>query len=106
MTPPQTLAQACPAQAAWDVISGKWKPCIIHVLSAQKMRFNQLKRAVPGITQRMLTRQLRELEKNGIVLRRHFPESPPRVEYELTHAGHAVIPVFADLTKWWEHHKP
>ncbi len=65
------------------------------------MRFNELKRNVPGITQRMLTRQLRELEENGILDRHHYPEIPPRVEYELTVLGQSVLPFFVILTKWW-----
>ena len=95
------LNEVCPAQEAWDVISGKWKPCIIHVLSAQTMRFNQLRRNVPGITQRMLTLQLRDLERDGIIARHHYPEIPPRVEYELTKLGQSILPIFSNLTNWW-----
>ncbi len=65
------------------------------------MRFNELRRAVPGVTQRMLTRQLRELEKDGIVARHHYAEIPARVEYELTALGHSILPVFVELTEWW-----
>lgn len=99
------LNEVCPAQEAWDVVSGKWKPCIIHVLSQQTMRYNALKRNVPGITQRMLTRQLRELEQNGIVARHHYPEIPARVEYELTTLGHSILPIFSSLTDWWIKHR-
>ena len=95
------LHSVCPAQEAWDVVAGKWKPCIIHVLSQGTVRFNELKRNVPGITQRMLTRQLRELEQNGIVARHHYPEIPARVEYELTKLGHSMLPIFTNLTDWW-----
>jgi DNA-binding HxlR family transcriptional regulator len=98
----QSLSEVCPAQRAWDVVSGKWKPCIIHVLSNNTMRFNELRRNVPGVTQRMLTRQLRELQENGIVNRHHYPEIPARVEYELTEIGHALLPIFAELTSWWD----
>ena len=97
----QEIYTICPAQQAWDVISGKWKPCIIHVLSQSTLRFNALRRKVPGISQRMLTRQLRELERDGIVARHHYPEIPPRVEYELTNLGISVLPTFAGLTEWW-----
>lgn len=87
------------------MVSGKWKPCIIHVLSERTMRFNELRRNVPGITQRMLTRQLRDLERDGIVARHHYAEIPARVEYELTRLGHSILPVFVDLTDWWSRNR-
>ena len=95
------LYEACPAQEAWDVVSGKWKPCIIHALPESTKRFNELRRHVPGITQRMLTRQLRELERDGIVARHHYAEVPARVEYELTKLGFSILPIFVELTNWW-----
>ncbi len=101
----QELYEVCPAQQAWDVVSGKWKPCIIHVLSQSTMRFNELRRNVPGISQRMLTRQLRELEHDGIVARHYYAEVPARVEYELTKLGHSILPVFVSLTDWWHAHR-
>ena len=101
----QALLEICPAQAAWNIVSGKWKPCIIHVLATGTMRFNRLKRTVPGITQRMLTRQLRELEADGLVARHHYPEIPARVEYELTALGQSILPIFTDLTDWWGQHE-
>jgi len=97
----QPLNEVCPAQEAWGIIAGKWKPCIIHVLSEETMRFNELRRNVPGITQRMLTRQLRELEKDGLVARHQYSEVPVRVEYELTKLGQSILPVFVELTEWW-----
>lgn len=105
MSTQNNLKEVCPAQEAWDVISGKWKPCIIHVLSTEIMRFNELRRNVPGITQRMLTLQLRELERDGIVNRHHYPEIPARVEYELTKLGQSILPIFVDLTSWWLNHR-
>ena len=96
------IYKICPAQQAWDVVSGKWKPCIIHVLSQSTLRFNELRRSVPGISQRMLTRQLRELERDGIVARHHYAEIPARVEYELTPLGFTILPVFLGLTDWWK----
>lgn len=65
------------------------------------MRFNELRRNVPGITQRMLTRQLRDLERDGKVARHHYAEIPARVEYELTKLGRSILPVFIELTDWW-----
>lgn len=69
------------------------------------MRFNELKRNVPGISQRMLTLQLRELETDGLVSRHHYPEIPARVEYELTKLGQSVLPIFENLTTWWKINK-
>ena len=66
------------------------------------MRFNELRRNVPGITQRMLTRQLRELERDGLVARHQYAEVPARVEYELTELGRSILPVFVRLTEWWQ----
>ncbi len=105
MTDVKTLSEVCPTQDAWDVISGKWKPCIIHVLSGGTMRFNALKRNVPGITQRMLTMQLRALEADGFVTRHHYPEIPARVEYELTKLGRSLLPIYSGLVDWWSGHK-
>ena len=100
------LHAVCPAQATWDLISGKWKPCIVHVLSDGGLRFNELKRRTPGVTQRMLTRQLRELERDGLVARFQYNEVPSRVEYQLTPLGERLLPIFEDLTAWWATNGP
>ena len=101
----QDIHDACPAQQAWDLVSGKWKPCIIHVLSESTLRFNELRRRVPGVTQRMLTRQLRELERDGLVARFQHNEVPVRVEYQLTDLGRSILFVFSGLTDWWSEHQ-
>ena len=79
---------------------GKWKLEILFALMNGAVRFCALRRSVDGITQRMLTAQLRELEQDGLVLRTAFAEKPLRVEYELTDAAHALLPAFRALLSW------
>jgi DNA-binding HxlR family transcriptional regulator len=95
----------CVVDAALDVIGGKWKGMIVYQLLQQEpQRFNALKRAVGDITQRMLTKQLRELEDDGLVSRTVYAEVPPRVEYRLTDAGRDLAPVVIALKAWGERH--
>jgi DNA-binding HxlR family transcriptional regulator len=94
----------CPIMSAIAMISDKWKVLIICKLRPGKMRFNELKRALQGVTQRVLTHQLRELEADGLVVRTIFPEVPPRVEYALTELGQTLIPVLDRLEGWARDH--
>ncbi|MDP3803053.1 helix-turn-helix domain-containing protein [Brevundimonas sp.] len=95
----------CVVDAALDVIGGKWKGMIVYqLLDAGPLRFNALRREVGDITQRMLTKQLRELEDDGLVSRTVYAEVPPRVEYRLTPGGAALAPVIAALKAWGESH--
>ena len=98
-TPPMDLDQ-CPVAATLQVIGGKWVPLILFQLKDGPRRFNALRRLIPGITQRMLTLQLRELEADGIVLRTIYPEVPPRVDYELTELGMSLQPVLTAMKAW------
>ncbi|MDO3387943.1 helix-turn-helix domain-containing protein [Gilvimarinus sp. SDUM040013] len=90
----------CPTETALDLIGGKWKGMILFYLCKEKKRFNQLMRLVPGISQRMLTKQLRDLESNGIIHRKVYPEVPPKVEYSLTPLGKSLKPVVDALEAW------
>ena len=81
-------------------ITGKWKIEIVCMLIEGPMRFGVLKRSLPGITQHMLTEQLKELASHGIVIRRAYAEIPPRVEYELSQAGIDLIPTFQAMLEW------
>ncbi len=90
----------CPVEAGLEQISGKWKGLVIYHLLGGTMRFNALSRALGTVTQRSLTKQLRELEADGIVHRKVFAEVPPRVEYSLTEKGQALHPVIAALADW------
>ncbi len=96
----------CPVEVAMDMIAGKWKTVILFNLSERKLRFNELKRLLPSVTQRVLTTQLRELERDGLVSRQVFAEVPPRVEYSLTPRGASLGPLLGALKSWAEAHVP
>lgn len=92
----------CPAPIIFTMIGGKWKLSILKALIFKgTMRFGALRREIDGITQTMLTQQLRALESDGLVARQIFPEVPPRVEYSVTDDGRALKPVFEAMHKWW-----
>lgn len=90
----------CPVEATLEVIGGKWKPLILWQLRGYKMRFSGLQQNMQGISPKMLTKQLRELEEDGLILREIYPEIPPRVEYSLTEFGKTVLPVLDALCMW------
>ncbi|GAA2793410.1 helix-turn-helix domain-containing protein [Saccharopolyspora taberi] len=90
----------CTIEAAMAVVGGKWKLAILNHLFDGTRRFGELGRALPGITQRMLTRQLRELEADGLVHRTVHPEVPPKVEYSVTAIGQSLRPIAAQLQEW------
>jgi DNA-binding HxlR family transcriptional regulator len=90
----------CPVDFTLKMIGGKWKPLILRLLSDGTLRFGQLQRAIPQVTQRMLTLQLRELERDGLLTRTVFPEVPPRVEYTLKPPGLQLLPILAALGDW------
>ena len=85
---------------AVGMISGRWKLEILWLLSQGTHRFGELKRGLPGITQHMLTAQLRALEKDGLIKRTIFAEVPPRVEYEITPNARRLRPIFVEIVKW------
>ncbi len=86
---------------AFAIFSGKWMLEIMWLLHQRTHRFGELRKAIPGITQHMLTVQLRELEADGLVLRTVFAEVPPRVEYEMTDKARGLGPTMEALTAWW-----
>lgn len=90
----------CPVEAALDVIGGKWKPLILWALGDEVMRFGELQKALPGVNTKMLTKQLRELEEDGVIRRKIYPEVPPRVEYTITDFGKTLIPILEALCNW------
>jgi DNA-binding HxlR family transcriptional regulator len=96
--------ERCPVDQAIELVGGKWKSLILWRLSAGTLRFGQLQRAIPQVTQRMLTLQLRELESAGLVQRTVYPDVPPKVEYALTGLGRSVVPVLESLGRWVQDH--
>ncbi|MDB4558910.1 helix-turn-helix transcriptional regulator [Amylibacter sp.] len=99
-------SEGCPVEAALEQISGKWKGLAVYHLLGQTLRFSALKRALGDVTQRSLTKQLRELEADGIVHREVFPVVPPHVEYSLTDKGQRLAPVIQALHAWGEIYQP
>ncbi len=96
----------CPVTATMKVLGGKWKPILINAIYfTAPARFGELKRSVIGITQSMLTQQLRELEDDGIINRKIYAEIPPKVEYTLTEFGLTLSPVIQTMAKWGEEFK-
>lgn len=96
----------CPVTATMKVLGGKWKPILINAIYfTAPARFGELKRSVVGITQSMLTQQLRELEDDGIISRKIYAEIPPKVEYTLTEFGLTLSPVIQTMAKWGEEFK-
>ena len=95
----------CSVEATLAVIGGRWKPIIIFLLLQNDfLRFGELKKTIHGITQRMLTQQLRELESDKVVHRKVYAEVPPRVEYSLTDYGHSLEPIMVAMRDWGAEH--
>ena len=92
----------CPVEAALERIGGKWKGVALYHLLEGPKRYNALKRDVGNVTQRMLTKQLRELERDGLIVRKVFPVVPPHVEYSLSEKGRTLEPILLALRKWGE----
>jgi DNA-binding HxlR family transcriptional regulator len=98
-------AESCPVTAALEVIGGKWKPVILYQLRAGPIRFGALRRAVPRATQKMLTQQLRELERDGVIDRTVHAVVPPRVEYSLSKYGETLRPLLLSMCEWGKKHR-
>ena len=94
----------CPVEATLDIIGGKWKSIILFRVLEETRRFNELRRLVPNLTQRMLTNQLRELERDGLIARKVYAQVPPKVEYSITGLGKTLEPVLLALTQWAQVH--
>lgn len=90
----------CALDVTMEYIGGKWKTVVLWYLRKDARRFSQLKRQIPGITEKMLSLQLKQLEKDGIINRTVFAEVPPRVEYCLTKEGKTLLPILEELAKW------
>lgn len=90
----------CPTETALGIIGGKWKGMILWCLAQRTMRFSELHRTIPNITQRMLIKQLRDLEDCEIIERKVYPEVPPKVEYYLSAHGERLTPILDSLEEW------
>ena len=91
---------ACPVELTLLLISNKWKVLIIRDLLEGTKRFSELKKSITNISQKVLTSNLREMEENGLLNRKVYPEVPPRVEYTLTKIGYSLEPLLTDMDKW------
>ncbi len=90
----------CPVEAALVVIGGKWKALILWQLKDETLRFTEIMNRLPMVSPRMLTKQLRELEEDAVIIRKVYAEIPPRVEYSLSGLGLSVVPVLEELCGW------
>ena len=90
----------CSVERTLGLIDGKWKIVILYKLLRGTLRFNELRRRIPAVTQRMLTHQLRELEADGLLIRTVYAQVPPRVEYSLSASGRSLEPVILALKEW------
>jgi DNA-binding HxlR family transcriptional regulator len=96
----ETHDSDCAVAATAEIIATKWTPLIVHDLSEGPRRFMELEHACPGISPRTLSERLDMLERQGVVIRRSYPESPPRVEYELSEKGRALLPVIREMRRF------
>ncbi len=99
-----TLRQVhvCPVETGLELIGGRWKARILWKLYNGTLRFGELRRGLPGITEKMLAQQLKELEQDQLIIRTQYPEMPPRVEYSLSAFGRSLAPVLEALKAWGE----
>lgn len=100
MTNLDDLFMICPYATTQKIVSGKWALMILHSLSEETLRFNELQRSLPSMTQTTLTRQLKTLEEYGLIHREVYPQIPPKVEYSLTPIGQSFKMVLNEMEKW------
>ncbi len=94
----------CPVSTTVSVMGGKWKPTILYYIKDKPRRNSELLRLIPSVTQKVLTRHLRELEQDGIIHREVFPVIPPHVEYTITEYGRTLGPILEAMVEWGMHH--
>ena len=104
LTKDEVLPQ-CPVATTVSLIGNKWKLLIIRNLLVGKARFKDLKNGIDGISQKVLTDNLRSMEKDGIIIRKSYPEIPPRVEYELSELGNSLRPIIKAMEVWGNEYK-
>lgn len=101
----ERIHELCPVTTTIGVVGGKWKLIILWHLSQETLRFSELEKKIPGITQKMLTQQLREMEKDNLITRKVYAQIPPKVEYSITPHGLSLNKVLAALGEWGESHQ-
>ena len=94
----------CPVEAAMDVVGGKYKAQIVYELIGGTKRYNEIQKALPQATPRMLSKQLKELEADEVIVRTLYPVVPPKTEYSLTELGETLVPIVDALCKWGEYY--
>lgn len=100
-----TVLPACPVETTLTLIGDKWKVLILRDLRSGTKRFGELRRSLSGISQKVLTSNLRDMEESGLISREVFPEVPPRVEYALTELGESMTPILDAMASWGEEYK-
>jgi len=95
----------CPVKLTTDVIGGKWKPLILFYLEGGTKRFGELRKLIPGMTKKMLTQHLRDLERDEVIRRKVYAVVPPRVEYSLTKHGESLKPILKQMSAWGAKHR-
>lgn len=100
MTNKRQREYACAMEAGLSVISGKWKLMILNRLLSGPQRYSEINKSIPGLTEKVLSQQLRELEEDKIIKRKVYPEVPPKVEYSFTELGEELQPIFFALESW------
>lgn len=97
---------SCPVETCLELLNGKWKPRILwHLHQHEVLRFNELRRKLPGVTPKMLTQQLRELEEDGLITRMVYPVVPPKVEYTFSQLGETMRPILDQIAAWGMRHQ-
>ena len=95
----------CPVELTLSAVSGKWKVLILWNLRNKTLRYSELRRALPRVTHKMLSQQLRELEADALIHREVYPVVPPKVEYSLTDEGQRIVPMLKEMQRWGMHYK-
>jgi DNA-binding HxlR family transcriptional regulator len=104
-TVPETPVDPCPITPVIDLVFGRWSTQVLWVLTHDGLlRFTELQQRIPGLTPKVLTQRLRQLERDGLVARTYHPEVPPRVEYEATALARTLTPVFSSIVTWSSEH--
>lgn len=102
---PPATKPGCPVELTLEFLAGKWRPMIVYWLLGGTMRFNELQRRLGAVTHRRLSRTLKEMEADGLILRRNHGEIPPRVDYSLAPLGRSLEPVLRAMERWAEENR-